>query len=103
MYASSVMDGIRRLKSSNLSTGVCDFLSCPFKETDLLLRIQRLLYQRNSTNMYDCMSGGKKILNRELLVGESESFLQEIRKIPLYAHSDTPVLISGETGTSFFA
>ncbi|MDN3510276.1 MAG: sigma-54 factor interaction domain-containing protein [Candidatus Jettenia sp.] len=49
------------------------------------------------------MSGGKKILNRELLVGESESFLQEIRKIPLYAHSDTPVLISGETGTSFFA
>lgn len=45
------------------------------------------------------MRGGKEILNRELLVGESESFLREIRKIPLYAHSDTPVLISGETGT----
>ncbi|GAB61423.1 MAG: sigma-54-dependent Fis family transcriptional regulator [Candidatus Jettenia sp.] len=79
--------------------GMDDFLSCPFRETDLLLRIQRLLHQRNSIHTYDCMGRGKEMLNRELLVGESESFLQEIRKIPLYAHSDTPVLISGETGT----
>lgn len=34
-----------------------------------------------------------------LLVGESESFLHEIEKIPLWAQSDATVLISGETGT----
>lgn len=79
--------------------GMDDFLFCPFKEIDLLLCIQRLLHQRNSINTYDCTKEEKEILNRELLVGESESFLREIRKIPLYANSDTTVLISGETGT----
>ncbi len=33
------------------------------------------------------------------LVGESESFLRELEKVPLWAQSDATILISGETGT----
>ena len=35
----------------------------------------------------------------KLLIGETESFLAEVRKVPLIARCDSRVLITGETGT----
>jgi two-component system, NtrC family, response regulator GlrR len=41
----------------------------------------------------------KEKLGLKQLIGESESFLSEVKKIPLVASCDATVLISGETGT----
>jgi DNA-binding NtrC family response regulator len=76
-----------------------DFLSCPFKEMDLFLRIQRLLHWKAATFTPSRAKAIKEKLRLESLVGESETFLQVIEKIPLLAHSNGTVLISGETGT----
>jgi len=74
---------------------VDDFLFCPYQESELLLRIKRLLKRRcedvpleNSASKPDM----------DVLVGRSEPFLQAVRKVGLLAQSKAPVVISGETG-----
>jgi DNA-binding NtrC family response regulator len=76
-----------------------DFLSCPFKEMDLFLRIQRLFHWKTAPFSPSRSKAIKEKLRLESLVGESESFLQVIEKIPRLANSCGTVLISGETGT----
>jgi DNA-binding NtrC family response regulator len=79
-----------------------DFLSCPFNETDLYLRIQRIFQSKKKilppfqTPQTEKI---KVIPYRETLIGESKSFLQVIEKISGIACSDAVVLITGETGT----
>jgi DNA-binding NtrC family response regulator len=80
-------------------SGVDDFLSCPFQEAELLLRIKRLLQAKE----IKVSSSKKPVVNEDLhfgaLVGESGSFVRAIKNIPALAQSDTTVLICGETGT----
>lgn len=83
----------------SLLQGMDDFLSCPFKEIDLLLRIRRLLPEKGATLNSARAKAIKETLHLESLVGESESFLRIIEKIPPLAHSHATVLIAGETGT----
>lgn len=78
---------------------VDDFLSCPFKDSELFLRIQRLLRWKKETLASYATKTIKEELHLESLVGESECFLRAIEKIPPLAHSDATVLVSGETGT----
>lgn len=79
--------------------GLDDFLSCPFKEIDVIPRIQRLLHWKEK--VFDPVSTKitRERMRRESLVGESQSFLRVVEKIPLLARSDATILISGETGT----
>jgi DNA-binding NtrC family response regulator len=80
-------------------TGVDDFLSCPFQEADLLLRVKRLLQSKVSK----VISSKEPVVNEELhfgaLVGKSGCFVRAIQNIPALAESDATVLIYGETGT----
>jgi DNA-binding NtrC family response regulator len=76
-----------------------DFLSCPFSETDISLRIKRLLHRKTPTVAPLQAREIKQKLHLESLVGESECFLRVVEKIPPLAHSDATVVISGETGT----
>lgn len=82
-----------------LFVGMDDYLSCPFKEIDLLPRVQRLLYGKNSESTHGCTGKAKDIPHPGFLIGKSNCFLQEVRKVTLLANSDATVLISGETGT----
>jgi two-component system response regulator GlrR len=84
---------------TSVLTNVDDFLSCPFQEAELFLRIKRLLQTKGGADRPLRSERIKERLHLESLVGESEIFMNAIKKISLLAGSNAPVLISGETGT----
>jgi DNA-binding NtrC family response regulator len=86
-------------ESASVLTKVDDFLSCPFHEAELLLRVRRLLQPKGSKAISLEKPGTNKALHFGALVGDSESFVRAIRNIPPLAQSDATVLICGETGT----
>jgi DNA-binding NtrC family response regulator len=73
-----------------------DFLVCPYEETEFLLRIKRLLKNKRQGLAAESTENTREL---DLLVGESYTFLQVIRKVGLLAQSKAPVVISGETGS----
>jgi transcriptional regulator with GAF, ATPase, and Fis domain len=85
--------------SASVLTKVDDFLSCPFHEAELLLRVRRLLKSKGATAISSEKSPTNKALHFGALVGDSESFVRAIKNIPPLAQSDATVLICGETGT----
>lgn len=84
---------------SSVLTNVDDFLSCPFQDSELFLRVKRLLQTNRVTNGSLRAEGIKENSRLESLVGESENFLRAVEKISPLALSRATVLISGETGT----
>ena len=78
---------------------VDDFVSCPFREGELTLRIKRLLQSKSATKMSAERPEEKRKLYPVSMVGESPCFLQVIEQIPLLADCQATVLISGETGS----
>jgi DNA-binding NtrC family response regulator len=78
---------------------VDDFLFCPYNESEFLLRIKRVLQskQEKAQDTLDIVAAGER--DPDLLVGESEVFLQAVHKVSLLAQSKAPVVISGETGS----
>ena len=83
----------------SLLNGLDDFLTCPFREIDLLPRIQRLLQRKRGEGVPTQQTAMAEQFRVDSLVGESECFLRVVEKIPLLAHTDATVLITGETGT----
>jgi len=84
---------------SCLLSSVDDFLSCPFREAELFLRVERLLQTNGKVPGSLHGQSIKEKLRLESLVGESELFIKAIEKISPLARSGAPVLILGETGT----
>lgn len=80
-----------------LSAGVSDFVTPPFKASDILARIWRLLKRRQTEE--PLIESLKEKLGLEQLIGKSAAFISEVRKIPIVARCDASVIISGETGT----
>ena len=82
-----------------MCNGLDDFLSCPFKDIDLLPRMQRFV-EGQETALYSAQDTDVKAqLHRAGLIGESASFLRVIEHVLKVAHSDATVLLNGETGT----
>jgi two-component system, NtrC family, response regulator GlrR len=77
--------------------GVADFIIPPLRDSEVLVRIRRLLNQVCQEQRTERALIEK--LGMQQLIGKSEVFIAETRKIPLIASSDISVLISGETGT----
>jgi len=77
--------------------GVADFIIPPLRDSEVLVRIRRLLNQV-AQEQRTLQTLTQKLGLRQL-IGQSASFLNETAKIPLIAKSDSSVLISGETGT----
>lgn len=74
-----------------------DFITKPLKKSDVLPRVWRLLDQSSESETQ--LLRVKEQLGMRQLVGESETFLREIEKIPLVAKCDASILITGATGT----
>jgi len=85
--------------SASVLAKVDDFLPCPFNETELILRVKRLLQSRGPTADSLEQPQTTEALHFGALVGESESFVRALKNIPPLAQSDATVLICGETGT----
>jgi DNA-binding NtrC family response regulator len=76
---------------------VDDFIVAPLRDSEVLLRVRRLLnqsYQEQNTRQFLTEK-----LGLQHLIGQHPLFASETGKIPLVARSDASVLISGETGT----
>jgi DNA-binding NtrC family response regulator len=75
-----------------------DFLFAPLREEELKLRINRILGpQSNSLDHLERNLAEEACLAQ--LVGNHPTFLRAVEKVKLFAASDAPVLITGETGT----
>ncbi len=77
-----------------LKLGAVDFITAPLKPNNIVPRVKRLLDTQVSVNQL-----AKAFDTKQNLIGNSQSFLAEINKIPLVAKCDASVMISGETGT----
>src|ERR1044072_7541144 len=80
-----------------LGQGVADFLLAPLRDSDELTRVRRLL--NRIAQEQQAREALTEKLGLQQLIGESPAFVEETKKIPVLARSDTSVLISGETGT----
>ena len=81
-----------------IKLGAADFITPPLTATGILPRLWRLLEQtvRGETLAPRLKD---KFLGTKMLIGESQAFLEVVKKMPLIAPGDATVLISGETGT----
>jgi two-component system, NtrC family, response regulator GlrR len=88
-------DDERQVSLSNW--GFADFIVPPFYQNEAIPRLLRLIEKHPDDEAI--IRTLKEKLGLKQLIGESESFLSEVRKIPRVASCDATVLISGETGT----
>jgi DNA-binding NtrC family response regulator len=80
-----------------LQKGAADFLTLPLKAADTLPRTWRLLHQLHGQE--GIVVAIKERVGLKCLIGKSENFLAQVKKVPLIARCDSQVLITGETGT----
>ena len=79
-----------------LKIAAADFVVLPLNASEVLARAWKLLKaSRGQANLQTV----KPHLGFKELIGESPSFLSQLRRIPLVAKCEANVLISGETGT----
>ena len=77
--------------------GIADFIIPPLRNSEVVVRIRRLLDQgRQEKKSRQALM---EKLGLRQLIGTSQAFVSETNKIPVVAKSDISVLISGETGT----
>lgn len=77
--------------------GVADFIMTPLRDSEVLVRIQRLVNQ--VCREQKTQQALTEKLGLQKLIGKSRVFIDEINKIPRLSKSDISILISGETGT----
>ena len=77
--------------------GVADFIVPPLRDSEVLVRIQRLVSQ--VCREEKTRQAVTEKLGLQQLIGKSPAFIAEVNKIPILAESDISVLITGETGT----
>lgn len=77
--------------------GATDFITPPLQAIEIIPRVWRLLEQAHQEDRLT--HNLKQKLGLKQLIGESSTFLSEIKKIPLIAKCNANVLICGETGT----
>lgn len=82
---------------SLLRIGIADFITPPLKALDIFPRLWRLIDHNYKAQTLTHKL--KEKLGLKKMVGESPSFIREIKKVPKVAKCDVSVLISGETGT----
>ena len=97
-----VMTGYGTVESAvaAMQQGAYDYISKPFKESELLVRVQRALEKRRL--MLDVGLFGDEFRERyklDALVGRSAPMRELLTKIVRVAPTDVTVLVTGESGT----
>src|SRR5512138_1843413 len=88
----SAVEAIRR--------GAYDFLAKPFKEDELLLRIEKALEKRRLVGEVTLLAGEfRRRYGLEHIVGRSSAIQDVLDRVVRVAPTDATVLISGESGT----
>lgn len=77
--------------------GLDDFVECPVRETDIVVRARRLMLHGKPDSEQLQLPDSR--LHLDFLVGESEPFRRLLAKLPQIANSMMTVLLAGETGT----
>jgi DNA-binding NtrC family response regulator len=77
--------------------GLDDFVECPVRETDIVVRSRRLMLHTRVNEDASPLPNSR--LHLDFLVGESQPFLRLLAKVPQIARSMMTVLLTGETGT----
>jgi DNA-binding NtrC family response regulator len=77
--------------------GISDYIGLPLHAIDIFPRIWRLLETKSAKVQLSQIHTEQFVLKQ--LIGQSEVFLDEVRKIPMVAGCDASILIMGETGT----
>jgi len=91
------VEAVQEELSELVRPGIADFLIPPLRQSEVLLRLRRLLHQVRQEQKAQQFFIEK--LGLQQLIGESPALIAEISKIPVVAKSDITVMISGETGT----
>lgn len=73
-----------------------DFLVTPLKETEVLLRVRRLV---STSHRNVAIRQATEACGLAQLLGEDPKLVNLKRKVPIVARFDSPVLLTGETGT----
>jgi DNA-binding NtrC family response regulator len=81
------------------SRAVDDFVIAPIRSHELHYRITRLLNEESGANTETLHERLAREIALTGLIGSDPAFLRMLRKLPLAASSNSPVLIVGETGT----
>lgn len=83
-----------------MKMGASDYLLKPFKPDQLSLVLEKIASQRKLTSEYRYIKGRLEALTRfDNIIGEAPVMQAIFDLIPEVAHSDSSVLIMGETGT----
>lgn len=92
-----VVDAAQEELTELVQADVADFIIPPLRDSEVVVRLQRLLNQVSQEQRAEKALTEK--LGLQQLIGQHPVFLAEITKIPVIAKSDISVVISGETGT----
>ena len=76
-----------------------DFFTCPIRDIDAYLRVQKCLQGNRETITISQAVEVQDQCHIEGLVGKSAPFLRVLHMVQGIAHADVTVLIAGETGT----
>ncbi len=82
-----------------LEKGFQDFIVYPYRELEVIARIERFLKNPSLDEVKNVKERLSKKWGLRKLVGKSESFREVVDKIPVVAKSDIDVLLQGDTGT----
>jgi two-component system response regulator GlrR len=86
--------------AQSLEWGLADYALCPWREADMVPRLERLLPSCPRSQVTpDSDEAPKSRFRIDSLIGESPCLLRQLDQIPLLASSKATVLITGETGT----
>src|SRR5262249_5869264 len=89
----------RLLDMVSVLSEVDDFLSCPFANGELFLRIKRLLHSTKLSSCHVNNIPAHTNTKLGLVVGKSAAFARVLEKVLPLAQAKAPVLVLGETGT----
>jgi two-component system response regulator HydG len=88
----SAVEAIRR--------GAYDYLPKPFKESELLLRVEKAVERRRLLGEVSLLAGDFRArYGQEHIVGRSQALREVLDRVVRLAGSDATVLVSGESGT----
>jgi two-component system response regulator HydG len=97
-----VMTGYGTVESAveAMQQGACDYVNKPFKESELLVRVQRALERRRLiVDMGFFSDEFRQRYKLDNLVGRSAPMRELLTKVVRIAPTDVTVLITGESGT----